>query len=395
MSNESSLRNLGVESTEVFFGDLKNTGNAVLGRLREKIAAPELRKTLRNWPVTEAALLIGRSVPWLRENDLETPIDAETGRKIYTLERINTLRDKLGTRYRRPEGSELIVMPISNFKGGVGKTTTVIHLAQKAALEGLRVLVIDFDSQASCTFALGGFIPDIELGEGDTIAPALIQDAAFIKDVIRSTYFTGIDLIPANLSIQDLELSLPNQDINNHEKMGSAASRLKFAIAQIADNYDLILIDCGPNMGALTMNALVAANGLLVPIPPATYDFGSFVMFTSSLNDIYKRLKTPLLYFRILLSKHSNSVKANEIDSLIRRVYGEYVMTNVMYTTVEIEKASSEMGTIYESQKPRSNRETFMRALNHMDNVNNEIINDLKFLWERQSIEKKGINRNV
>jgi chromosome partitioning protein len=390
MLEKPLLRKIGIESTEHFFGNFKDTGNAVLSKLRANVTAPELRKVLRTWSVTEAAPMIGRSLPWLREHDEGTPVDPESGRKIYTLGRINELRDQLGTRYQRPAGSQPIIMPVSNFKGGVGKTTTVIHLAQRLALDGMRVLVVDFDSQASCTFALGSYIPDIELDEDDTIAPAMIEDSTLIKRAIRATYFTGIDLIPANLSIQDLELSLPNPELNNHETMGPAAARLKYALDQVKDNYDVILIDCGPNMGTLTTNALVAANALLVPIPPATYDLGSFVMFTSSLNDIFKQLKTPLQYFRILLSKHTNTVKANEIDSLIRKIYGEYVMSNAMYTTVEIEKASSEMGTIYETQKARSNRETYMRALSHMDGVNNEIINDLKFLWQRQAEQAGG-----
>jgi chromosome partitioning protein len=389
MSKEPLLQNIGIEDTEHFFEHFKNTGNTVLTKLRANVTAPELRKVLRTWSVTEAAPMIGRSLPWLREHDDATPVDPETGRKVYTLARINELRDQLGTRYRRPKGSEPIIMPVSNFKGGVGKTTTVIHLAQKLALEGLRVLVVDFDSQASCTFALGSYIPDIELDSDDTIGPALIEDPHLIKQAIRATYFTGIDLIPANLSIQDLELTLPNPDLNNHENMGGAAGRLKTALTVVKDNYDVILIDCGPNMGALTTNALVAANALLVPIPPATYDLGSFVMYTSSLNDIFKQLKTPLLFFRILLSKHTNTVKANEIDALIRKIYGEYVMGNAMYTTVEIEKASSEMGSIYETQKGRTNAQAYSRALTCMDNVNNEIINALKLLWEKQGESAK------
>jgi chromosome partitioning protein len=236
MLEKPLLRKIGIDSTEHFFGNFKDTGNAVLSKLRANVTAPELRKVLRTWSVTEAAPMIGRSLPWLREHDEGTPVDPESGRKVYTLARINELRDQLGTRYQRPAGSEPIIMPVSNFKGGVGKTTTVIHLAQRLALDGMRVLVVDFDSQASCTFALGSYIPDIELDEDDTIAPAMIEDSSLIKRAIRATYFTGIDLVPANLSIQDLELSLPNPELNNHETMGPAAARLQYALYHVKDN---------------------------------------------------------------------------------------------------------------------------------------------------------------
>lgn len=382
--NDSILPSLGMQDPAGEFYAFKENGNNILTRLREQAVSPESRKTMRTFTATDAAELIGRSLPWLREND-KTPLLDESGRKYYTLEKINQLREQAGTRYTRPDGSEAMICPVANFKGGAGKTTTVVNLAQYAALQGLRVLVVDFDPQATCTFSIGGTIPDLELEAEDTIAPALLDEFAAIKEVIRPTYFPGVDLVPGNLALQDLELSLPNMDINNSEQLGSPGTRLRSSLALVKNDYDIILIDCGPNMGALTGNALVAANAMIVPIPPQTYDLASFVMFTSTLFNLFSRTKHRLDYFRILMTKHTGTNQARQVDALIRRLYGDFVLSNYMCTTVEIEKASGDMATLYDTRRPRGSKETFQRALTHMNAVNGEVIADFKTIWDQQA----------
>ena len=129
---------------------------------------------------------------------------------------------------------------------------------QYLALKGLKVLAVDLDPQATLTTWLG-FVPDIDLVQDDTLATTLLEDEKDIYRVIKNTYFTGIDIIPANLELQNVELNLPLITDQHILKIGSPLMRLKSSFNLIKNNYDVIIIDCPPNTGALTMNAVSAA----------------------------------------------------------------------------------------------------------------------------------------
>ena len=278
-------------------------------------------------------------------------------------------------------------MPIMNFKGGSAKTTTSVHLAQKCALEGLKTLLIDLDPQASGTFIASGIVPDLELDSDDTIYNSLLNDFSDINRVIRKTHVDRLDLIPSNLALQDCELGLPNSNINNDEKLASPALRLQQAIKHIYENYDVILIDCAPNLGILTINAILASNSLLIPIPPNMFDYSSFVMLTGTLKNLFDGVRAStgksksFDIFKILLTKHSGSNEAVQVESMLRHQFGNYVLTNSMCTTVEIEKATNDICTVYEIKNHRGSKEAYKRALSHLDAVNNEIISCFKEVW--------------
>lgn len=376
-------------------GDLFETfaieGNAELDVLRTTIINPETKKKARTWGLNEAAKMIGKSMNTLRTNDSDLIPKDEIGRWHFTLDHINSLRDKYGTLYKRPAGSKPMVLAISNFKGGVAKTTTCVHLAQKAAIDGLRVLVIDLDPQASSTFNLGPFIPDIELGPDDIINRALMEDPEYIKEVVVKSYFPNISLIPSNLHLQELDIQLPNEAVNRANELGHAALRLTTALDLIKDHFDLIILDCGPNMASVSVNAMTACNGLIVPCPPSTYDHASFVMLCSSLSGLFKAIDKELDYLRILVTKHpgAQSKGANLVEQRIRKLYNNHVLANVMNLTSEIEKASAEMSTVYDQAASKNNRKTYQRAIDILDAVNTEILEDLKLIWEKQAKEAK------
>lgn len=337
-------------------------------------------KSPRTWGIKEAAVMVGRSIPWLRDNDPDVPRNNQ-GHGRWTLERINQIRDQIKTRVRRPDNIKPTIMACVNFKGGVGKTTTTAHLAHKAAIEGLRVLVFDVDPQATLTFFIAGLIPEVDLDEDDLINRSLLEDPKDIRRVIRSTYFTGVDVVPTSLPLQDLDLALPNPELNNRDRLGSAALRLKNAIAEVQNDYDLILIDCPPNMGSITANALAAANALVIPLPPAPADRASFMMFCESLSLFYAQLGRELDYMRILISRHDGSSTQNYNEERIRALYGDFVLENVMYNSTEVDKAASYMRTVYELEKPLNNRKTYTRAVKGLDLVCDEILDDIKRLW--------------
>lgn len=353
------------------FHTFKQRGDQSLIDLRSESVGDNSTRQPRTWRLKESAELIGCAV-----KDLTS-----LGVRELTLDQINTIRDQLGLRYRRPDGSDPMVMSIVNFKGGVGKTTTCIHLAQRAAIEGLRVLVVDLDPQATTTMNAGNIIPDLELGDDDLIGEALVNNPDDLKYIIRDTYFPGVDLLPSNLALQDADLALPNASLNNAEILGSAATRLTKGLSIVRQDYDLILIDCSPNMGALTSNAIVASNGLLIPIPPYSFDSASFVMLNGALANLFESTGLSLEYLRILITKHPKTKTANLQERALRDLYSPYVMSSVLFETTMIEKVTRSVSSIYDKAPDDQDRRTYLRAREIMDAVTGEIIDDLKTIW--------------
>ena len=380
---DTQIVSYGTDNPEELMDKFYKAGNEMLLTLRNYVVSPEKRKKPRTWGALEAAKMVKVSDPTFRKLLESNPDilgvmneESENGRKTkkYTLEAINALRDKAGTRYKRPKGSKALTIAVSNLKGGVGKTETTVDLGKKIAIEGLKVLLLDFDAQGTATLISSGLIPDLELKYEDTITNVLISNPNSIKNVILKTHFDGFDIIPANLAIQDCDLIL-----------GSPFIRLTEALKIIKNQYDVILVDCGPNLGLLTLNAIIACDGIIIPIPPSMNDYSSFTMFTAALRNVFKELSSKKLeYLRILISKHSGSNEAVQMENLMREQFGRYVLTNHMCETVEVPKAANEIGTIYDISKPRGSREAYRRALQHLDDVNMEIINNFKDIWDRQ-----------
>ncbi len=392
---ERNLTTYGTENPEALMDKFYQAGNEMLLNLRNLVTNPQNRKKPRTWGAIEAAKMVNISNPTFRKllekyKDISGIISEkkENGKitNKFTLEAINFLRDKANTRYERPKGSRPLTIAISNLKGGVGKTETAVDLGKKIAMEGLKALLLDFDAQGTATLISSGLIPDLELKYEDTITNALIHDPSLISQVILKTHFNGFDIIPANLAIQDCDLILPNERENHYEQLGSSFLRLKNTLKLIKNKYDVILIDCGPNLGYLTLNSIIACDGMIIPLPPSMNDYSSFIMYTATLRNLFKELpEKKLEYLRILLAKHTGSNEALQMENMMREQFGRYILTNHMCETIEVAKASNELGTIYDISKPRGSREAHRRALQHLNDVNMEIIGNFKEIWFRQS----------
>lgn len=392
---DQTIAPYGTDDPEKLMDKFYKAGNEMLLTLRNYITNPDNRKKPRTWGSIEAAQMVGVSDPTFRkllETHTDIPgivIETSGGNrriKKFTLQAINLLREYSGTRYIRPTGSKPLVIAVSNLKGGVGKTQTAVDLGKKIAITGLKALLLDFDGQGTATLLSSGLIPDLELQYEDTITNTLVSDPNKIKDIILKTHFDGFDIIPANLAIQDCDLLLPNGNENNESTLGSPFIRLSVALKKIKDNYDVILVDCGPNLGILTLNAIIACDGMIIPIPPSMGDYSSFIMYTASLKNLFRELKDKKLeYLRILISKHSGNNEAMQMENMMREQFGRYILSNHMCDTIEVSKAANEIGTIYDVSKPRGSREAYRRAVQHLDDVNIEIINHFKDIWARQA----------
>ena len=388
---EKQLNKHEIQNASKIMAGFHEIGTNLLTELLKYYASPGEKKSLKFWKMKEACKMIGRSEAFLRKLENEhpsfTPYKDKNGTRKFSLSLINKIRDYSKTRIKRPKNSNPIILSISNFKGGVAKSTTTLHFIQKCALLGLRCLVVDLDPQA--TLSLGfGFVPDINVKESDTIKPALIDDPKYILDIKQSTYFDGIDIIPGNLSLSNLEMQLSDFTLQQKQLnyLGMPNMRLKEALKIVSSDYDIIALDCGPNLGMLTINSVSASNALLVPIPPMMSDFGSFVTFAGTLSILFEQIKKSFTFFKILLTKHPESKESKQLELLIRQKFGTYIMQKSILNSVEVEKASSVFSSIYEihnkSTKP------LKRALESFDDVFLEIMDAFIEIWELESNSK-------
>ena len=259
---------------------------------------PDERKALRRFSSTEVAQILGVSQDFLRKMFFEDKLDLgeiETdarGRRFYTAEQIDIARHEIArssTKFqhivpRRRDGEHIQIISIANFKGGAGKTTTAIHLAQKLALDGYRVLAIDLDPQASMT-TMFGFRPEIDFPEAGTVYDALrYEDPIPFRDVVRKTYFHNLDLAAAGLLLSEFETETAHALRNNIRP--PFYQRLALCINEVETDYDIVVIDCPPQLGFTTLSALVASTSLVVTVIPSMLDVASmaqFLQLTSSL----------------------------------------------------------------------------------------------------------------
>ena len=365
---------------------------------------PEAQKSLRRFMTHEVAKITSIPEPTLRllssEGRGPIPERLDNNYRVYTLEQVNALRRLLAEmkpaeagRYlpRRRAGEHLQVIGIVNFKGGSAKTTTAAHLAHYLALHGYRVLAIDLDPQASLS-ALFGAQPEIEVGENETIYATLRYGPARrpMRDIIRQTYFPGIDLIPANIEVMEYEHETPRVLAAKSElKESIFFERLKLAIAEVEDDYDVVVLDTPPSLGFLTLGAIYAATGLIVTVHPAMLDvlsMSQFLLMMSDLIDVIHaeggRLRQD--FFHYLITRHDpNDQPQAQIVSMLRHLLAEDVLTPAVLESTAIESASLAKRTLYELEPGNVSRDTFRRARDAMDAVNDRILELIHQSWGR------------
>lgn len=387
----------GVEYIET----LMERGRNVLTQIEESGRAPHKTKELnRRWNLKETGEQVGRSASSvlkaqssLIEEGLLDPLEKseKTNRNSgYTLKQLNQLRKHFGTLpIKDDERDESLVIAVQSFKGGVGKTVTSLCLAQYMATQGYRVLFIDMDSQASATCSFG-YIPDTDISYEETLMPYFQGVREDIDYAIKSTYWEGLDLIPANLQLYELELSAS-------EAMGNMSSadkdilfkELHFGISKVKQRYDVVIIDSPPALGVTSLNILCAVDALIVPTPPALYEFSSTVQYFNMIKNVLG-LTTPektYKFIKILATDvYPNQTNHREFLPILEDVFGRHMMKNHFYHTAEIGNAAIDFQTVLETKRPQK------RALNIINNFCREIELEIQKTWpsKYKELKKKG-----
>lgn len=341
------------------------------------------------FPIGKAGALVGRTTAAIRDAEadgrLPAPPRNEANRRVgYTLAQLNDMRGVFGTRPWRSPDDPCSVIAVQNFKGGVGKSTVAVHLAQYLAIRGYRVALIDCDSQASAT-TLFGYVPDLDLDEDDTLYPFLREGERQSLDyAIRKTHFDGLDLIPANLRLFQSEYELAARMARGN---GALLNRLSQGIESIADRYDVIVLDPPPALGAISLSVLRAANALVVPVPPTVMDFSSTAAFLAMLDETIQELAgrglaPELAFLRFVASKvDENKSMQRELLNLMRQIFGNAMIRTPLKDSAEIDNATARLMTVYELEGPMTSRQVRERCLTYLDGVNGEIELDIRSTW--------------
>lgn len=371
-----------------------------LNQLRLEKFPPNAKKTLRQFSMAEVAHYLGVSPNNLKRLHLEKkgpePTIAAGGRRFYLAEQMIELRQYLDKNGRsdakkyvphRKVGEKLQVIAVVNFKGGSGKTTTAAHLGQHLALTGHRTLVIDLDPQASLS-ALHGFQPEIDRNPSLYDAIRYDEDKRPIHDVILATNFPSLDIIPANLELQEYEYATPLAMQGSKEGKRFFV-RLGNALEEVDDRYDAVIIDCPPQLGYLTLTALAAATSVLITVHPQMLDLMSMSQFLLMLGNITRTIKqvgarVQMDWLRYLITRYEpTDVPQAQMLGFMQSMLAEEILKSPMLKSTAISDAGLTKQTLYEVERANFNRDTYDRAIECMDAVNFEIQGLIHQAWGR------------
>jgi chromosome partitioning protein len=215
------------------------------------------------------------------------------------------------------------VIALCNQKGGVGKTTTTINLGAALADYGRRVLLVDFDPQGALSVGLG--VNPMELDQ--TIYNALMEKRVSADHVLLKTNIAGMDLLPSNIDLSAAEVQLVGEVAREQS--------LKRIIEPVVDDYDVVLIDCQPSLGLLTINALTAAEGVIVPLECEFFSLRGVALLIQTIDKVKERLNPQLELEGILATMYDGrTLHGREVLARVVEAFGDKVFHTVVNRTV-------------------------------------------------------------
>ena len=368
--------------------DLATNSAEVLKTIRNTVLQPSNTKATPTLSTGRLAELCGLSVEQVAyrssKGDLPSGRAGTGERRKWAVEEAAVWARAFRVDSQRPEGARAVTLSTGNFKGGVAKSTTAMTLAQGLALRGHRCLAVDTDPQGSLT-SFFGMLPETDIDPDDTLLPlfAGLQNSA--EYAVRKTYWPGIDLIPAAPMLYNAEMVLPSRQMQGEfGDAGAFYDVLRIGLEPLRDKYDVIIIDTSPSLGFCVMNAFVASDGLIIPMPPNMLDFASSTQFWSLFADLMSNLgqlgRAPEYDFiHILLTKvDADDENAPIVTQWIQSTYGEHVLPVEIPKTMVATRSSLEFGTVFDMNR------SFKHAGGAYNRVIDLIERSIMAAWQNQ-----------
>ncbi len=221
------------------------------------------------------------------------------------------------------------IIAIANQKGGVGKTTTSVNLAASLGVLEKKVLLIDVDPQANATSGLGIDVDSVEIGSYQ-----LLEHTTSVKEAIINTNSPNVDLIPAHIDLVAIEIELVDKE--NREYM------LKKAIKELKNEYDYILMDCAPSLGLLTLNALTAANSVIIPIQCEYFALEGLGKLLNTIKSVQKIHNPDLDIEGLLLTMYDSRLRlSNQVVEEVQKHFSDMVFKTIIQRNVRLSEAPS------------------------------------------------------
>jgi chromosome partitioning protein len=252
------------------------------------------------------------------------------------------------------------IIAIANQKGGVGKTTTTVNLAASLGVLEKKVLLIDADPQANATSGLGIEVDEVELGTYQ-----LMEHTKTAEETIIQTSSPNVDLIPSHIDLVAIEIELVDKD--DREYM------MKKALAGLRDKYDFILIDCAPSLGLLTLNALTAADAVIIPIQCEYFALEGLGKLLNTIKSV-QRIHNPDLDIEgMVLTMYDSRLRlSNQVVEEVKKHFGDMVFDTIIQRNVRLGEAPSYGETIIKYDASSKGAANYLNMANELLKKNRE-----------------------
>ena len=220
------------------------------------------------------------------------------------------------------------VLAMCNQKGGVGKTTSSINIAGAMCQYGRRVLIVDFDPQGAATVGLGINANSVD----NTIYTAMFDPSLDVHGVVRHTRFDGLDIIPANIDLSAAEIQLVTE-VGREQALAAT-------IRPLRQEYDAIIIDCQPSLGLLTVNALTAADGVIIPVAAEFFALRGVALLMQSIEKVRSRINPDLQVYGVLVTMYTKTLHSDEVLQRIYEAFRGKVLHSIISRSIKLPDAT-------------------------------------------------------